>query len=221
MSEAQTVADSISELSEQQLIELLLRQDEPAYRYAVRTYHSSMIYLARRIVGEKIADEVVQEAWVSVMRALPKFQGRSKLKTWILTIVSNEAKNRLRKENRQVSLDAMTEDTSGLLNRFDDTEHWAPAVSEWDNESPDALLSQQQLSSCLEQAITELPDLQGATLNLKEKQGYSLKEICNILDVSESNVRVLLHRARNKIFSVIEHFQSTGECCTQTAPGMS
>ena len=87
-------------MTDEELVALLLKQDETAYRYAVKTYHSSMVYLARRIVGEKIADEVAQEAWVSVMRALPKFEGRSKLKTWILTIVSNEAKNRLREAKK-------------------------------------------------------------------------------------------------------------------------
>ena len=207
--------------SDEQLIKLLIERDEAAFRYAVKTLHPSMLFLAKRIVGDKIADEVVQEAWMSAMRALPKFEGRSKLKTWLLTIVGNEAKNRLRKENRQVSLDAMTEDTSGLFDRFDSMEHWSNPVTEWDADSPDDLLSEQQLAACLKQAMTELPSLQEATLNLKENQGYSLKEICNILDVSESNVRVLLHRARNKVFSVIDHFQATGECCTQSAPGAS
>ena len=213
------MAQAKPDIKDEELIQRLIKQDESAYRYAVKTFHPSMVYLAKRIVGEKIADEVVQEAWVSVMRALPKFEGRSMLKTWILTIVSNEAKNRLRKENRYVSLEAMSEDTSNIASRFDDTDHWGDPVSPWGADSPDALISEKQLASCLETAISELPGLQEATLNLKEKQGYSLKEICNILDVSESNVRVLLHRARNRVFQVIDHFQSTGECCTQIAPG--
>lgn len=204
--------------NDEELIRRLLDQDEVAYRYVVKTYHASMVYLARRIVGEKIADEVVQEAWLSVMGALPKFERRSKLKSWILTIVANEAKNRLRKEKRYVSLESMSEDTSGLSDRFNQTNHWASPAADWQADSPDALLSGNQLSSCLNQAISELPALQEATLSLKEKQGYSLKEICNILEVSESNVRVLLHRARNKVFAVIDHFQLTGECCTETAP---
>ncbi|MFT7307358.1 MAG: RNA polymerase sigma-70 factor (ECF subfamily) [Candidatus Azotimanducaceae bacterium] len=204
--------------NEEVLIRQLLAQDEVAYRYVVKTYHASMVYLARRIVGETVAGEVVQEAWLSVMGALPKFEGRSKLKSWILTIVSNEAKNRLRKEKRYVSLESMSEDTSGITDRFDQTNHWASPAGDWQADSPDALLSGNQLSSCLNQAISELPALQEATLSLKEKQGYSLKEICNILDVSDSNVRVLLHRARNKVFTVIDHFQLTGECCTETTP---
>lgn len=204
-------------MEDKELIAQLLNKDEQAYRYAVKTYHGGMVQMARRFVGDKLADEVAQEAWVSVMRALPKFEGRSKLKTWILTIVSNEAKNRLRKENRQVSIEDMTRDTASFDDRFDQGEHWAEPPTEWSADSPDALLSESQLATCLEQAIEELPGLQGATLSLKEKQGYSLQEICNILEVSESNVRVLLHRARNKVFSVIDHFQNTGECCTQGA----
>ncbi len=110
------------------------------------------------------------------------------------------------------------EDTSDISARFDDTGHWASPVTQWTSDSPEALLSEKDLAGCLNQAISELPGLQEATLNLKEKQGYSLAEICNILDVTESNVRVLLHRARHRIFSVIDHFQSTGECCTKSLP---
>lgn len=208
-----------TELPDAELIKRLIDRDEAAYRIAVKMFHPSMVYLAKRIVGDKLADEVAQEAWVSVMRALPKFEARSKLKTWILTIVSNEAKNRLRKENRTVSLEGMQDDTSNFDGRFNRIEAWSTPPTEWSADSPEALMSESQLAGCLEQAITELPDMQGATLNLKEKQGLSLKEICNILEVSESNVRVLLHRARQRVFTVIEHFESTGECCTQSQPG--
>jgi len=200
--------------TERALIAGMIKQEEKAYRQAVTQYQSSMLYLARSIVGEKIADEVVQEAWFSVLKSLPKFQYRSKLKTWMLTIVANEAKSRLRKEKRSSSLESLTENDPGFLSRFTATEHWSSFPVEWEAASPDALLSSDQFAHCLNISIEALPTLQGATLNLKERQGYSLKDICNILDVSESNVRVLLHRARNKLFQVIEHFQITGECCS-------
>ena len=199
--------------TENALIEGMIKQDEAAYRHAVSCFQSSMLYLARSIVGDKIADEVVQEAWFSVLKALPKFQNRSALKTWVLTIVANEAKSRLRKEKRSSSLESLTENDPEFLSRFDGTGHWSSFPVEWEAASPEALLSSDQFAKCLNLSIEALPSLQGATLNLKERQGYSLKDICNILDVSESNVRVLLHRARNKLFQVIEHFQMTGECC--------
>ena len=174
-----------------------------------------MFALAQGIVGMKIADEVVQEAWFSVMKSIAKFQRRSTLKSWILTIVANEAKTRLRKEKREVSLEALSGDDPDMQSRFDDSGHWGQPPSDWQADAPEALLSTDQLKSCLDRTISLLPALQGATLNLKERQGYSLKQVCNILDVSESNVRVLLHRARNRLYKVIEHFQETGECCTE------
>lgn len=196
------------------LIAGLVAGHDDAYRAAIRAYQSSMRYLARSLVEEKIADEVVQEAWLSALRAIARFERRSSLKTWLLRIVANEGKTRLRKENRLTSLDAMLEADPRMLERFDDTKHWQPGPGHWSDDSPEALITRDELNACMQQLIEVLPDMQSATLNLRENQGYSLAEICNILDVSESNVRVLLHRARQRVFRCIEHFQATGECCT-------
>ena len=84
--------------ADDELIPLLISGDERAYTQVVGAYHGLMINLARNITGAAIADEVAQEAWVSVMRALPKFERRSSLKTWILRIVANTAKSRLRRD---------------------------------------------------------------------------------------------------------------------------
>lgn len=200
--------------TEDALIEGMIQGDNAAFRAAIKRYQVSMKYLATSLVGEKIADEVVQEAWFSALRAIARFEKRSSLKTWLLRIVANEGKTRLRKENRMTSLEALTEADPSFAERFDDTGHWAIGPGQWDGDSPDALLTKEELSQCMDELIHSLPDLQGATLNLRERQGHSLKEICNILEVSESNVRVLLHRARIKLFSCIEHFEKTGECCT-------
>jgi len=199
---------------ENALIDALIEKNEAAFRHAVTECQPSMLYLAHSMVGNKLGDEVVQEAWFSAMRALPKFERRSKLKTWLMRIVANEAKTRLRRENRQVSLDAMLEPDDAMDSRFDTKGLWQNNPFDWDGDSPEALLSSDELRACIDEMIDTLPDLQSATLNLRERQGYSLNEICNILDVSESNVRVLLHRARNRVFRCIEHFQDSGECCT-------
>ena len=200
--------------SEDALIEGMIAGENEAFRTAISQYQTSMKYLALRLVGDKIADEVVQEAWFSALRAIGKFEKRSSLKTWLLRIVANEGKTRLRKENRMISLEALTAEDPNVLNRFDDSGHWSPGPVQWDGDSPDALLSSDELRQCIDLLIESLPDLQGATLTLREQQGHSLADICNILDVSESNVRVLLHRARMKLFRCIDHFQETGECCT-------
>ncbi|MFP6805588.1 MAG: RNA polymerase sigma factor [Pseudomonadales bacterium] len=200
---------------EQDLIDGLIKKEDAAFRYAIKQYQPAMQYLAHSFMGNKFSDEVVQEAWFSAMRALPKFEGRSSLKTWLLRIVSNEAKTRLRKENRLTSLEALTASDSALNGRYNDLGHWGDKVPlEWDADSPEEILSSAELKACMDELISSLPELQSATLNLREQQGYSLLEICNILDVSESNVRVLLHRSRNRLFRCIENFQQTGECCT-------
>ncbi len=196
------------------LIAGMVEGSDAAFREAIVRYQASMKYVATSIVGNKIADEVVQEAWFSALRSIAKFEKRASLKTWLLRIVANEAKTRLRKESRTTSLEAMTTEDDPFLDRFDSTNHWAPGPSEWEDDSPDDLLTKEELKNCMDELITTLPDMQQATFNLREQQGYSLNEICNILDVSESNVRVLLHRGRQKLFRCIEHFQETGECCT-------
>lgn len=202
------------------LIKGLLAQEDAAFRCAITRYQASMLYLARSLVGDKFADEVVQEAWFSLLKSLNTFEGRSSLKTWLLRIVANEAKSRLRRENRMTSLEAMTEgDSSGdqlgvLQGRFDGSGQWLQGPDNWLADNPEALLSRDELRDCMNLTIKSLPDLQAATFGLKEQQGHSLQEICNILQVSESNVRVLLHRARIKLYATIEHFQQTGECCS-------
>ncbi|MGV0034305.1 MAG: RNA polymerase sigma factor [Candidatus Azotimanducaceae bacterium WSBS_2022_MAG_OTU7] len=200
--------------SEDELIAGMIDGNDTAFRVAISQYQVSMMYLAASLVGQKIADEVVQEAWFSALKAIHKFEKRSSLKTWLLRIVANEGKTRLRKEKRMTSLEALTEADPAFASRFDDTGHWNLGPTTWDADSPDDLLTRDELKACMDQLIESLPDMQAATLNLREQQGYAFNEICSILDVSESNVRVLLHRARLKLFRCIEHFQETGVCCT-------
>ena len=201
-------------MDDRELIAGLLASDENTFRLAIRRYQSGMKSLAGSIVGEKIADEVVQEAWLSVITGLPGFEGRSGLKTWILRIVANEAKTRLRKERRNVSLEALLATDVTIEARFGSTGEWISPPTDWQADSPEALLASEQLSACIQQLLAELPSLQGAALTLKEQQGLTASEICNILEVSASNIRVLLHRARGRLFVCIEHFQTTGECRT-------
>ncbi|MDH5258390.1 MAG: sigma-70 family RNA polymerase sigma factor [Gammaproteobacteria bacterium] len=194
---------------EQDLINRLLNGDENAYRQVVTDYHSSMLYVARAIIGTAIADEIVQEAWISVIKALPKFEGRSSLKTWILRIVSNNAKSRLRKESKHFSAgDAADLETIGMPHdRFSDDGHWAIPPSRWNIESPEELLTSDELQSCVRQAIDKLPAIQQTILSLRDMDGMSMEDICKILEISESNSRVLLHRARTRVFLAIEKFQ--------------
>ena len=200
--------------NEDDLIDAMIKGEDAAFRHAIKKHQQSMKYLAISLISEKLADEVVQEAWLSAYKAIGKFEKRSSLKTWLLRIVANEAKSRLRRENRLTSLDALTAEDPDFISRFGENSHWETKPSNWGAEAPDALLTRDELQECIELLISLLPDQQSATLNLRDREGCSFSEICNILDVSESNVRVLLHRARIRLYKCIDAFQKTGECHT-------
>ncbi|HEB94562.1 MAG TPA: RNA polymerase sigma factor [Gammaproteobacteria bacterium] len=166
-----------------------------------------MVHLARAIVGPAIADEVAQAAWLAVIRALPRFERRSSLKTWVLRIVSNTAKTRLRHESRTVSLeDTQGDQTSINAGQFNASGRWASPPTVWHADTPDDLLASQELRACIDTALRALSPLQRAALTLRDMQGLDMESICKVLEVSESNGRVLLHRARHRIHAAIEEF---------------
>lgn len=195
------------------LLERLLRSDQQAFTELVMTYQGAMRAVAYAILGSRQADEAVQDAWLAVVRGLPGFQRRSSLKTWLLTITANAAKNRYKQNRREVLLDDLPSPHGTVGNdRFANDGHWLLAPSSWHEDSPEALLSQEELRECLEHTLLSLSQLQSSVLVLRERQGLELEEICNLLDISLSNVRVLLHRARLKVFATLEHFEETGQC---------
>lgn len=192
---------------ESQLIKRLITGDQRAFQQVVSAHHNTMLSVARAIVGEAFADEVVQDAWISAIKALPQFEGRSSLKTWLLHIVSNGAKTRVRRENRMSSLDEHWE--SEPADKFDHTGHRYDDVLPWEQATPEAILANEQLQTIIEQTFQELPALQRAALTMYDMEGIDMNEICNILSISSSNVRVLLHRARTTLHHKIEQYQQS------------
>lgn len=193
---------------------LLQQQDHAAFSLLVARYHRPLLAVARSIIGDSLAEEVVQEAWVSIFRSLPGFEGRSSLKTWLYTIVGNEARTRLRKEKRIVALEDLGEAEPAYLDgsHFNRVGHWRTPPPDWHNESPEQLLEEQQLQKCIDATLALLSPTQKAVFTLREIEQQSLGDICNILELNDSNVRVLLHRARVKLMHVIDRYQVTGEC---------
>ncbi|WP_109787971.1 MULTISPECIES: RNA polymerase sigma factor [unclassified Pseudomonas] len=197
-----------------QLLERLLAGEQRAFKELVSTYQSAMRAVAYAIVGSRHADEIVQDAWLSVVRNLSKFEGRSSLKTWLLTITANAAKGRYKQNRREVLLDDIPSPHGTIDDdRFSSGDgHWLVAPFAWHQDTPEALLLENELRTCLDYTLLSLSELQRSVLLLRERQGLELEEICNLLDISLSNVRVLLHRARLKVFATVEHFEETGEC---------
>lgn len=195
------------------LLARLRNADEQAFRELVDTYQGAMRAVAYAIVGASGADEVVQDAWLAVVRHLDGFQERSSLKTWLLTITANTAKSRLRQVRREVSLEDLPAPHGSIDDsRFAADGHWSAAPLAWHEDSPEALLAEDELRECLEKTLLSLSELQRSVLLLRERQGLEMDEICNLLELSLSNARVLLHRGRLKLFATLEHFEETGQC---------
>lgn len=203
--------------ADQELVGRLLARDESAFALLVNEYHGQLLRLARYFVpSEAIAEEVVQETWLAVLKGLPRFEGRSSLKTWIFKIVSNRAKTRGAREGRQVPFSSLpTKDDDGLRPEdFDSRGHWAVAVR---RVSPQDILEDKEMGAFLTTAIEALPANQAAVLTLRDIEGCSAQEICEVLDVSEGNQRVLLHRARGRLRKAVVDYLEAQSSQAQTS----
>jgi len=210
--------------SEGALIEGMLNNNEPAFRDAIKQYNPTMLSMARSIVGDAIAEEVVQDAWLSVLKALPTFQRRCKLKTWILQIVCNAAKTRLRHEKRFISFSDMGSRFAMALH--DDSSNTGSkgqatlSVCQRHLNTPDELLASMELHEVLRQTINTLPPLQQAVLKLRDIEGMTTPEVKEVLTLTEGNIRVLLHRARLTIKHALDVYQ-TGHMNTTRLTSLS
>ncbi len=193
------------------LLKRLLDGDEHAFAELVDTHHGSLIRLARVYVGDSsVAQEVVQETWLAVLRGLGQFQRRSTLKTWIFRILANKAKTRGAREKRFVPFSALAGTGSGEPavdpSRFTRGGAWADPPRPWEEETPESLLMNQEAISCVEQSLDQLPPGQRAVVFLRDVEGLDPQEVCNILEITETNQRVLLHRGRSKIRRAVEEY---------------
>ncbi len=195
------------------LLQRLRDGDNAAFQELISRYNQRLLIVARAIIGDVFAEDVVQEAWTSIYRAIGRFEGRSTLSTWMIQIVSNEAKSRLRKEKRHINI-ADTEHLPEALaeQRFTSAGHWQLPPARWELDSPERLLEENQLRRCIEKTLTQLPENQKAVFMLRDIEQMPLADIATQLLLSDSNVRVLLHRARMKLLDIVDHFQETGEC---------
>lgn len=211
------MTDSLSHFETSDCIARLRARDEPTFRALVRHYHRRLLVFATACAGRELAEEVVQEAWLSIWKALPGYAGTALLKTWIYTIVRNEASARRKREGRiplvQLDDERFEDGIDGwLAANFVANGHWNTTQGSWNHAAPEQQLEAGQLQDCLQSQVALLPERQQAVFMLRDMDGLELDEVCNILGVSDSNCRVLLHRARLRLLQVINHYQSTGEC---------
>ncbi|MBI3181528.1 MAG: sigma-70 family RNA polymerase sigma factor [Myxococcales bacterium] len=192
------------------LVQRLLAGEEAAFASLVDQYHSGLLRLAMMFLADRAgAEEVLQETWVAVLEGLSSFEGRSSLKTWVFGILANRARTRAVREGRSVPFSSLAEagrehEPAVDPSRFQPNGGWAEPPRHWENDTPEKLVMRREALRRLELAIAELPANQRAVVTLRDVDGLDSKEVCNVLEISETNQRVLLHRARSKLRRVLE-----------------
>ena len=193
----------------------LRRGDQSAFKSLVRRLHPSMVRVASCFVpSREIGEEVAQDTWVAVLEELDRFEGRSSLQTWIFRILTNQAKTRGMREKRTTPFSALgvqhesTDPTVPPESFFGGGHrwagHWSTPVRSW--ELPEESLLSAELGRVIQRALDQLPPAQRAVVVLRDCQTLSSREVRELLDLSEGNQRVLLHRGRQRVRASIGEY---------------
>jgi RNA polymerase sigma-70 factor (ECF subfamily) len=205
--------------TEADLINGLRQRDEAAFAELIDRYHASLVRLAQLYVADRAAaEEVAQETWLGVLKGIDHFEGRSSLKTWLFSILTNKAKTRGVRDSKKQTVpfsalfDAEAEPFEPAVN----ADHFLPSDDEWAgswaiepgkwNEQPEARLLSRETLAKVQAAIDTLPPAQREVITLRDIEGWSSEEVRNALDITETNQRVLLHRARSKVRAALETY---------------
>ena len=216
MQSSSALAQAVSLDDDRSLVAGLRRGDEGAFEALVDAYSPSLLRVAMGYVRNRaVAEEVVQDCWVGVLRGIDRFQGRSSLKSWIFKILTNTAQTRGERERRTVPLSSLARngESNGAAvdpDRFFSQDHdrypghWALGPTRWP--TPDEGLLAGETREVILDAIGKLPRMQQAVITLRDIQGWPSDEVCAALELSEGNQRVLLHRARSKVRTALEDY---------------
>jgi RNA polymerase sigma-70 factor (ECF subfamily) len=198
------------------LIARLRRGDEGAFDELVNQHHGTLIRMAMGYVADReVAEEVVQDTWMAVIESLNRFEGRSSLRTWICGILIHKAKDRGVREKRHTTFSAFEsydDDNDDAVDpsRFQQTGewagHWSFPPQPWDDRTPEKLLASKQTVDSMQRAIEALPANLKEVLILRDVEGVEAKEVCEMLKITETNLYVRLHRARERVRVAVETY---------------
>jgi RNA polymerase sigma-70 factor (ECF subfamily) len=192
-----------------QILEALRRGDEQAFVELVERHQTLMLRVARRYVrSPAVAEEVVQETWLGVLNGLHRFEGRASLKTWIFRILTNRALSRAEREGRTVPMASFEPAVDHDRFRPEGDPYpggWKTFPASWDGLPEERVLARETLA-LVGEAIAGLPERQHLVILMRDIEGWSAGEVCDALEISEANQRVLLHRARSKVRRVLESY---------------
>jgi RNA polymerase sigma-70 factor (ECF subfamily) len=200
---------------EHELVERLRARDEAAFVELVRVHGPTMLRIARLYVtSTAVAEEVVQETWLAVVIGIDDFEGRSSIKRWLFQILTNKAQRRAAREGRSVPIAALSDEEAGTAEpsveaqrfrggseRF--AHHWTSSPERW-TELPEPSLLSHETITIVERAAAALPPAQRAVVTLRDIVGWDSEEVCEVMGISATNQRVLLHRGRTKVRKALE-----------------
>lgn len=198
-----------------ELLALLRAGDEDAFATLMDTYYASMLHVARGYVStHEAAEDVVQDTFLGVIRGIDSFEGRSTIKTWMFRILVNRAQTRGEREGRVRPFSSIDDGSGATVDpdRFRKSGRWAGfwSTAPSRTELPEASALAAEFGTRLSVAIESLPTTQRAVLELRDVHGVGSQEVCELLDLTEANQRVLLHRARAKVRSLLESYMAAG-----------
>ena len=179
-----------------ELFERLRAGDEGAFVVLVDRYQQPMLRFAHSLVPNRaVAEEAVQDTWMGVVRGLERFEGRSSLKTWLFRILANRARSAGAGEHRHFPVEPGRAVDSAF---FDKAGAWRMPVEPWGDEA-DSRLDAAKLAPFLRAALNDLPERQRQVVLLRDVEGFSSDDVCDVLEISAGNQRLLLHRGRNRL----------------------
>ena len=215
------VGRRIVALHDRELADRLRSGDERAFRELVAEYGGRLARLARSFSrNDAVIEEAVQETWLAVIRGVHAFEGRALLRTWIFGILVNQARRLAVREHRHAQVAAggnLSPGSAAETSAGDDLEPgmgrtgmWLEAPTPWGLENPESVMLSRETLQVVEAAIAELPDSQRQVILLRDVEGVDAEEVCNILGVSDTNQRVMLHRGRAHVRTALDRYMKEG-----------
>lgn len=210
----QLIAGSPAAAPDEQIVAGLRAGDEVTFRDLFERNYPMMKRVARGYVGsEAVAEEIVQDTWMAIVTGIGRFEGRSSIRTWIFSILTNQAKSHSARERRAMPFSSISQagadESSVDPDRFQKDDeawpgHWATPPRPW--QKPERRLMSLEARERLKVALAQLPDRQRVIVGLRDVEGLTAEEVCDLLDLSQENQRVLLHRGRSRLRAVLEEY---------------
>jgi RNA polymerase sigma-70 factor (ECF subfamily) len=214
MSAEEVIARARAAAPDEQIVAALRAGDEQTFRELFERTNPMMKRVARSYVtSDAVAEEIVQDTWLAIITGIERFEGRSALGTWMFSILTNQAKTHSARERRAQPISSVApadaEEPAVDPDRFQKDDeawpgHWAIPPRPW--QKPERRLLSLEARDQLREALAQLPERQRLVVVLRDIEGLAAQEVRDLLNLSEENQRVLLHRGRSRLRALLEQY---------------